>query len=223
MNNETNSPGTPFRRHIEDAYYHANLKGTGSAVRFSLHPAHDFTAGSVFVTLARQLTVAGRQPDGSMAFATFDWKNSISLKLDRSDLSQILQVLRGMQESIADGKGLFHVSPSGQASIRFEHRIEPKPSYVLSVLKKGTAPGSEPKNGYFIFDVDEAFVLMLSLEQAMLYVCFGIPEVIPRNVGYGLPEPTAEDLSHPQQPVNVPPSAFERVSPAPVPVEAMAM
>lgn len=184
MNNEIRTPGMPMRRHIEDAYYHANLKGTGSAVRFALHPAHDYTAGSVFVTLARQLTVAGRLPDGTATFATFDWKNGISLKLDRDDISQILQVLRGMQESIADGKGLFHVSATGQASIHFEHRIEPKPSYMLSVVKKGKDPASEQKNGYFIFDVNEAFVLMLSLEQALLYVCFGIPEVIPR-VAYG--------------------------------------
>ena len=115
-----------------DAYYHANAKGTGSAVKLELHPAHDSTPGSVFVTLAAQLTVGGPQ-NGAHVFPTFDWKGALKLKLDRTDLSQILQVLRGVQESARDGRGLFHRSATGSALIRFEHQIEPRPGYLLSV------------------------------------------------------------------------------------------
>lgn len=170
-----------------DAYYHANAKGTGSAVKLELHPAHDSTPGSVFVTLAAQLTVGGPQ-NGAHVFPTFDWKGALKLKLDRADLSQILQVLRGVQESARDGRGLFHRSATGSALIRFEHQIEPRPGYLLSVRKK--SPSGEQRDGYFRFDADEAFALALVLERALLYVCFGIPEVRARPA----PPPAAAAL-----------------------------
>lgn len=167
---------TPHFR-ASDCYYHANSKGTGSALKLELHPAHDDTPGSVFVRMAMQRTVASQQ-GGVQMFPTFDWKNSVVLKLDRSDLSQILQVLRGMQESVMDGKGLFHRSSAGNTVIKFTHQIEPRPGYQLSVWRK--PPTGEAVNVYYVFNMDEAFALMMALERAMLYVCFGIPEVFPR-------------------------------------------
>ena len=172
-----NTSTSPQRFRASDCYYHANSKGTGSALKLELHPAHDDTPGSVFVRMAMQRTVASQQ-GGVQMFPTFDWKNSVVLKLDRSDLSQILQVLRGMQESIMDGKGLFHRSSAGNTVIKFTHQIEPRPGYQLSVWRK--PPTGEAVNVYYVFNMDEAFALMMALERAMLYVCFGIPEVFPR-------------------------------------------
>ena len=40
--------------------YHPNGKGTGSAVKMELHPAHGVVAGSMFVTLAPQKTIGER-------------------------------------------------------------------------------------------------------------------------------------------------------------------
>jgi len=202
--------GTPFRPRASDAYYHANAKGTGSAVRFELHPAHDTVAGSVFASLAMQRTLATNQ-DGNRVFPTFDWKNGITLKLDRTDLSQILQVLRGMQESIADGKGLFHRSATANTIIKFAHQIEPRPGYVLSVSRK--TQNGDLANAYFIFDVSEAFSLMLALERAMLYVCFGIPEVIPRTASPANYQPRVDFTPRPA-PVAAQPAA---AAPAPHP------
>lgn len=175
-NSET--PAALPHYHACDPYYRANAKGTGSAIKFELHPAHEDTQGSIFVTLARQKTVGSGQGDGRV-FPTFDWKEAILLKLDRSDLSQILQVLRGMQESINGDKGLFHQGVRGSASIRFTHQIEPRPGYMLSVRKTYTS--GEQRTGYYFFDTSEAFTLMLALERALLYVCLGIPEVIVRR------------------------------------------
>lgn len=160
-----------------DSYYHANAKGTGSALKLELHPAHDDTPGSVFVKMAMQRTV-GSQQGPAQVFPTFDWKNSMVLKLDRSDLSQILQVLRGMQESVMDGKGLFHRSSAGSTVIKFSHQIEPRPGYQLSVWRKPVS--GDAVNMFYVFSMDEAFALMIALERAMMYVCFGIPEVIRR-------------------------------------------
>ncbi|MGN0847162.1 MAG: hypothetical protein ACI4RA_07240 [Kiritimatiellia bacterium] len=161
-----------------DSYVHANMKGTGSACRFELHPAHEDTPGSVFAQLAPQKTI-GSSRGGGQGFATFDWEKKIVIKLDRADLAQILQVLRGMRETVNDGKGLFHRSARGNTVIRFSHQIEPRPGYLLAVSRK-TVEG-DLRSCSFLFDENEALALMLSLEQSMMYVCFGVPIVMERR------------------------------------------
>lgn len=177
MNEMIKNENPRFRAY--DAYFHANMKGTGSACKLELHPAHGETPGCIFLSLASQKTV-GAFKGGVQVFPTFDWEKRITLKLERSDLSQIIQVLRGMRESVNDGKGIFHRSARANTVIKFNHQIEPKAGYVLSVSRK-TLEGVL-SNCWFLFDVDEALSLMLSLEQSMLYICLGIPEVIERVV-----------------------------------------
>ena len=133
--NATKQTEQTVRYRATDAYIHPNMKGTGSACRLELHPAHDETSGSIFLTLAAQKTLGSGQGAGRV-LPTFDWENRLVVKLDRSDLSQILQVLRGMQESVRDGKGLFHRSARACTVIKFTHQIEPHPGYVLAVSRK---------------------------------------------------------------------------------------
>lgn len=205
MNQQVNAKnpqpvGTGQRGHFRayDGYYHATPKGTGSALKIELHPAHDETAGSIFIRMALQRTVASMQ-DGNKVFPTFDWANGVSVKLDRTDISHVLQVLRGMQESILDDKGLFHRSSAGNTVIKFSHQIEPRPGYLLSVWRK--PPVGEAVSVYYVFDMNEAFALMLSLERALMYVCFGIPEVIARRPALEAPSSPAT----PSRPVSMAP------------------
>lgn len=167
-----------FHPRAYDAYYHASPRGTGSAVKIELCPAYEDTPGCIFMKLALQRSIGGRE-DGGQVFPTFDWAGGVTIKLTRADLSQFLQVLRGMQESIMDDKGLFHRSAHSSTVIRFAHQIEPKPGYLLNVWRKPET--GEPVSVYYAFDMSEAFTLMLSLERALLYVCFGIPEHIVRS------------------------------------------
>lgn len=198
--NATQKPTPPTGRyHAYDGYYRANGKGTGSAVKISLHPAHDDVAGSVFATVAMQRSVGSMQ--GTMPiYPTFDWQNGICVKLDRADLSQILQVLRGMQESIQEGRGLFHRSNVGTTVIRFSHQIDPNPGYLLSLSRKGVNQ-VETTNAFYFFDMNEAFTLMLALERSILYVCFGIPEVIPRDTQTTQTASAPVSIPRPVQPV----------------------
>lgn len=159
-----------------NTYYHASPKGTGTAIRFELHPAHDYTEGSLFMELAPQKSI-GNPSMG--AFPTFDWENKVCVKLDKTDLSQILQVFRGMQESIQDGKGLFHRMPGSNTVIKFSHQIDPKPGYLLSVSKR-MADGQE-RQGHFFFNPSEAFELSLAIESSMMFITFGIPVVVYRD------------------------------------------
>ena len=179
MNNET----TTQIRDVESyrprlSYYHPNGRGTGGAVQFELHPAHGCTDGSIFATFARQKMVGTR--DGSVCtFPRFDWTNRICVKLDMADLLQMLQVFRGMQESIADGKGLFHRSEHSNTIVKLEHRIEPQPGYVFEAWRKPL--DGESSHAGIVFTVSEALGLSLAIEQSMDVIAFGIPKVIPRT------------------------------------------
>ena len=179
MNNET----TMQIRDVESyrprlSYYHPNGRGTGGAVQFELHPAHGSTDGSIFATFARQKTVGSRE-GGVCTFPRFDWTNRICVKLDMSDLLQMLQVFRGMQESIADGKGLFHRSEHSNTVVKLEHRIEPQPGYVFEAWRKPL--DGESTSAGIVFTVAEALGLSLAIEQSMDVIAFGIPMVIPRT------------------------------------------
>ena len=163
------APGTwPDRAMI----CHANSGGTGSAIRFELHPARGKIAGYIFVEMARQKTVASQQGEVP-AFATFDWANKICCKMGLGDIAQMLMVFRGMQESIQDGKGLFHRSSKANAVIKFAHRIEPKPGYVFSVSCKPF--DGELRDAFFIFRPEEAVWLSTALESVMGVLVFGVP------------------------------------------------
>ena len=177
MNVNDTSTTQPFVRRTRKVFYHPNGKGTGSALQLELHPAHEDTEGSVFLTMAPQRTIGIRTADDTV-HPTFDWRNAVCLKLDLMDLAQMLQVFRGVQESLADGKGIFHRSSNASAVIKFEHRIEPVPGYMLDVSKKPLT--GELQRVSFFFRAAEAFACALMLEQALVYVAFGIPTVIPR-------------------------------------------
>ena len=177
MNNETTTTDTPTSNRPRCSYYHPNGRNTGAAVQFELHPAHGFTDGSIFVTFAKQKTVGTREGN-VYTFPRFDWANRICVKLDMADLVQMLQVFRGMQESIADGKGLFHRSETHNCIIKLEHRLEPQPGYVFEVSRKAVGDDGETERVGIVFTMAEALGLSLAIEQSMDVIAFGIPVVL---------------------------------------------
>ena len=156
--------------------YHPNGKGTGSAIRMELHPAHDDTAGSIMATIATQLTTGNCM--GSMpVYPKFDWEGAITVKLDFTDISKMLQVFRGECESIEDGRGLFHKSTRGTTKIMLRHLVEPINGYMLEVYRKTS--DSEDSNARIFLSPYEALGLATAIESSMGVICFGIPMVIP--------------------------------------------
>ena len=156
--------------------YHPNGKGTGSAIKLELHPAHDDTAGSIMATIATQLTTEnclGAVP----VYPRFDWKGAIMVKLDFTDISKMLQVFRGECESLEDGRGLFHQSTRGTTKIMLSHIVEPINGYMLEVYRKTI--GSEDSNARIFLLPYEALGLATAIESSMGVICFGIPMVIP--------------------------------------------
>lgn len=137
-------------------------------MKLELLPANGEIDGGVVVTLAPQRSIGS-----SVTNPTFNWDDAITARLDILDISQLLMVFRGIQESIADGKGLFHRTADANKVIKFEHRIEPVPGYLLDVSAKPY--DGDVKHVWFHFRQAEAFALLTVLEQSLVSVAFGEP------------------------------------------------
>ena len=156
---------------------HPNTQGTGTSVKFELHPAHDYVEGSVFVTFASQKTL-GSYGGGKPIPPTFDWENSVTIRLTINEVAEMLEVFRGYREKLGDGKGLFHTTVESNTVITFEHRLEPAPGYLFGVSRK-SVDGSL-KRMRILISMNESIVLSEALGASMLYMAFGVPKVIRR-------------------------------------------
>ena len=159
------------------SFYHANGKGTGSAVRFEAIPATGDRDGVVFMTLAQQKSVAtGSNEQGNRQHATFDWTNRVTVKLNFGDLCQMIPVLKGVSPSIAEGKGLYHDSRATTTIITLAFQTEPCRGHALEVSRRPKA-GSEPATRIrILLNAAEAYGLGTVLEQTLGLLAFGIPQ-----------------------------------------------
>jgi hypothetical protein len=199
MNTDTNYSGTAQRTSDDDAparnfrprlsFYHANGKGTGSAARFEVTPACGDRDGAIFLTLAQQKSVASGSADqGNRQHATFDWQNRVTVKLNFSDLCQMIPVLKGGAANIADGKGLYHDSRNTTTLINLTRQTDPHPGLALDVSRRGKAESDPAVRTRIVFNAAEAFGLGAALEQTLGLLAFGIP----RDVHYAPFPPQAE-------------------------------
>ena len=161
-------------------FYHANLKGTGSAVSMNLHPAHDDTDGCVMLTIANQLAVGNRMGPNTTC-STFDWGNAMTVKLDFGDLTQMLQVFRGECESVNGEKGLYHLSPVGATSIRLRHLVDPVAGYSFEVYRHSRTEGEDDKHAGILFSPAEALGVCEAIAGSLYLVAFGIPMLVPHD------------------------------------------
>lgn len=175
-------------------FYHANAKGSGSAARFEITPAGRERDGAVYLTLAQQKSVAsGSAEQGTRQHATFDWTNRITVKLNFSDLCQIVPVLKGVSATLTEGKGLYHESRNTVTRINLARQAEPYAGWALDVSRKGRAEADAASRVRIVFNPAEAFGLGAVLEQALGLIVFGVPAEpypVAGAVSRAEPEPT---------------------------------
>lgn len=171
---QTTAPIGRFRPNL--TFYHPNAKGTGGAIAMNLHPAHDDVGGSIMAKVANQMAVADRHGPNP-TYARFDWENAICVKLDFNDLCKILQVFRGECESIDDGRGLYHRSPTGATRIVLRHLVTPVPGYSLEFYRT-RADGAGEANAHLLISPSEATGLCEAIAGSMSVICFGIPMLV---------------------------------------------
>ena len=173
--NDTTSRAAAFRPCYSCC--HPNAKGSGSSVRFELHPAHGTVEGSVFATFAAQKTI-GSFDGGHKILPTFDWANRITVRFAVNEVAEMLEVFRGYKEKLGEGNGLFHRTDKANTVITLEHRTEPTTGYVFGVSRRTT--DGALKRIHLMLAMNEAIVLSEALAGGLLYMAFGIPEVIAR-------------------------------------------
>lgn len=156
------------------AFYHPNPSGCGCAVRFELKTAIGNREGCFFMELARQKSLPTRSSSGELQAATFDWGGKLTVKLGVPDICSLLLVLRGIQEDIGNGKGLFHTTPDATTVIRLRHGAQ-SPGYALEVSRKARKDGAEPVRMRLLLPDGEALALALVFEQAMMLLVYGLP------------------------------------------------
>ena len=159
-------------------FFHPNGRGTGCAVKMDLHPAHDRVDGSIMLKVANQMTV-GNMQGPNPTFPRFDWENSMSVKLDFSDLCKMLQVFRGECESLEDGRGLYHRTARATTKIVLRHLVEPVSGYSFELYRTPTQ--GEEMRAHIFFTPWEALGLAEAIAGSMSVISFGIPMVIPHD------------------------------------------
>ncbi len=185
MNTETGNPTTAqgifdderssrtYRPRL--SFYHANSKGSGSAARFELVPAAGDREGVIFLTLAQQKSVASAAgEEGRSPFATFDWQNRVTVKLNFSDICQILLVFRGLSDSVANGKGLYHACSNMTTIINLTRQNEPYAGLALEVSRRSKSEPDAAVRVRIVFKESEAFGIGAVLEQSLSLMAFGI-------------------------------------------------
>ena len=161
------------------ALYHANGKGTGSAMKLELYPLRvgNLDSGAILATFAPQVTLGDRRTTPPV-YPTFDWDNAIKIRLDFDDLAKVLQVLRGETESIDEGKGLFHRYADKCQVIKFRHMIEPVCGYSLEVSETSTDADAQTsdRKAYIFLSSAEALGLSLAIEHSFASIAFGVAD-----------------------------------------------
>ena len=156
------------------ALFHANTKGTGSALRVSLRPASSEKDGAIFLSIAPQLTIGDRSHPVPI-LPSFDFESPLCFRLDFVEVSQLLQVLLGEVESVEEGKGLYHVRRvNGKATTKrftFRHLIEPYSCYELNIFESGD--GVEDRSAVFSLKPAESLGLAECLTAVLPVIAFG--------------------------------------------------
>ena len=136
---EQKSAGKPFTHKL--VIYHPNGASTGAAVqlepRVNRHEADRYNC--FFLEMASQKTAASRS-GGKPTPASFDWEHKLTVKLDFTDICEMLAVLEGRTERLGGAKsGLFH--QNGQASTVISLQKADKGGYFLGLSKKNGETG----------------------------------------------------------------------------------
>lgn len=145
--------------------FHANAKGTGSLLRVELTPAVDGEHGFVTVGIVPQ--------DSSVDYPTYDIVKELSIDLDPVECTQMIEVLRGVTESIEDGRGIFKREEGGGVVLEMSHVIDPVPGFHV-VIKRRASVDTPEERLKFRLTTTEGWMLSIALERAVPAIAFGI-------------------------------------------------
>lgn len=168
MDNESNIPARPAL-----TIYHPNAKGSGFALKLGLEPATFERDGALFLTLAKQQTVAD---PATRSWAAFDWAGAVKVRFGFVEVAEILMVFGGQASVLthAGKDGLFHDSPAATVSVQLKCAKDPtRPGFLLGI---GRTPKADPTaRQYFTFVLSpaEGFALRAAISAKLGEMAFG--------------------------------------------------
>jgi len=123
-------------------FYHPASAGNGVALQIDMrvNKREGDRYNCFFFEMAAQKAAAERD-DGKRSYASFDWENKLTVKMDFGDLCELLLVLEGKQERIGGQKtGLYHDTAKANTVISFG-RISEKTGYSFGLSRKDKESG----------------------------------------------------------------------------------
>lgn len=152
------------------AIYHAKADMTGSALRIFLHNALSACSGDN--TGYYELELAPQCDKGKSVYPRFDWDARIGVHIRAFDAAEIISVLRGCEESLEDGKGIFIATVEERVVMRLRHVFEPKPGYVLELTRKDAHGVLEDLTLRIFLSHTEASAILMAMESTFGKLCF---------------------------------------------------
>ena len=124
------------------AFYHPNSGGNGAALQLEprLNRKESDRYNCFFLDMAPQKTAVTGE-GGQKTPATFDWENKLTVKLDFTDICELLVVLEGRSDKAGGQRnGLYHENGKASTVISLSRNAE-KGGYFLGLSRKDKQGG----------------------------------------------------------------------------------
>lgn len=151
--------------------YHPTAAGTGAALqlepRVNRQEADRYNC--FFLEMASQKTTAART-DGKRVPASFDWEHKLTVKLDFTDICEIVAVLEGRVDRLGGAKnGLFH--QNGTSSTVISLQKADKGGYFVGLSKKNGDDGAVVRVNMSLSEA-EAIGLRSIFQAGLFFITF---------------------------------------------------
>jgi hypothetical protein len=158
--------------HQKLAFYHPNSAGNGVAMQLEprVNRKEEDRYNCFFLELAGQKTAVVRDGD-KRAPATFDWEHKLTVKLDFTDICELLTVLEGRAEKVGGQRnGLYHQNGASSTVITFQKNTE-KSGYFLGLSRKGQQDGQLVRL-HMVLSESEAIGLRCIMQTSLFFLTF---------------------------------------------------
>ncbi len=152
-------------------FYHPSQTGSGSALRLEPRFSHSDSDryNCFFLEMAAQKT-APRQEDGKRVPATFDWPAKLAVKLDFTDICELLMVLEGQADKAGGSRnGLYH--QNGASNTIISCQKSDRGGVLLGLSRKDKAAG-EARRISLVLNPSEAIGLRTVLQSSLFFLAF---------------------------------------------------
>lgn len=152
-------------------YYHPSASGRGAALQLEPHFSNQARDryNCFFLEMAAQQTSMGSSSD-SQKHATFNWQDKLTVKLDFTDICELLVVLEGRSQRVGGARGgLFH--QHGDVNTIISCQKGDKSGYLLGLSRKDMQSG-RTKRIHMLLSEAEAVGLRHVLQSSLFFLSF---------------------------------------------------